>query len=477
VAKPTGFLEYMRQDAPKRPISERVRDWREFVLLPPEPALTQQAARCMDCGIPYCHAAGCPLGNLIPDFNEAVYRGRWREALELLHRTNNFPEFTGKLCPAPCEAACTLAINSAAVTIELIEHAIADRGFREGWIKPEPPASRTGRRIAIIGSGPSGLAAAQQLNRMGHAVRVYERADRAGGLLRYGIPDFKIEKHVVDRRLEQIIAEGVEFATGVDVGRDVRASYLHRKYDAILIATGAQVPRDLPVEGRDLDGIHFAMEYLTQSNRRGAGDDLACEAPIKAEGKVVVVIGGGDTGSDCVGTARRQGAREIHQLEILPKPPAPDGTENPNWPSWPWLLRTSSSHEEGCLRRWSVSTKAFIGEGGRVRGIRCVEVEWGPPGPDGRPSFGEVPNSEFTIPCDLVLLAMGFVHLEHAGIVDELGLDLDPRGNVRLDEIQQASVPRVFAAGDAALGASLVVRAIAQGRAAAEGIDRFLTGR
>ncbi|MBN1419501.1 MAG: glutamate synthase subunit beta [Planctomycetes bacterium] len=477
MAKPTGFLEFSRQDAPKRPIAERVRDWREFVLLPPEAALARQAARCMDCGIPFCHAAGCPLGNLIPDFNDAVYRGRWREALDLLHRTNNFPEFTGRLCPAPCEAACTLAINCAAVTIELIEHAIADRGFREGWIAPEPPASRTGRRIAIVGSGPAGLAAAQQLNRMGHTVRVYERADRVGGLLRYGIPDFKIEKHILDRRLEQLVAEGVELATGVDVGRDVRASYLHRKYDVLLIATGARIPRDLPIEGRDLDGIHFAMDYLTQSNRRTAEEALAGEPAIDAEGKVVVVIGGGDTGSDCVGTARRQGAREIHQIEILPQPPAPEGTENPDWPNWPWLLRTSSSHEEGCLRRWSIATKAFLGEGGRVRGIRCIRVQWDPPGPDGRRSFSEVPNSEFTIACDQVFLAMGFLHLEHAGIVDELGMELDPRGNVRIDEIHQTSVPRVFAAGDAALGASLVVRAIAQGRLAAEGIDRFLSGR
>lgn len=473
MGKPTGFLEVRREDPAKRKAADRVRDYREFELPLPAERLQKQASRCMDCGVPFCHAYGCPLANRIPDFNHMVYLGQWQRALDLLHETNNFPEFTGRLCPAPCEAACTLSVNQDPVTIRHIEQQIVEWGWREGAIRPEPAARRSGMRVAVVGSGPAGLAAAQQLGRAGHEAVVFERADRAGGLLRYGIPDFKLEKWMIDRRIEQMQAEGVTFETQVDVGADVSARYLRRSFKAILIATGASAPRDLTVPGRTLSGVHFAMDFLTRQNRLVAGESSENFTPISAAGKAVVVIGGGDTGSDCVGTARRQGAKSVRQIEILPKPPESREPFNP-WPTWPNIMRHSSSHEEGCERDWAVSTVSFSGASGKVTGLQCRRVEWDVPDASGRRAFREIPESDFEIEADLVLLALGFTHVEHGVLLQHLGARLDERGGLVLGPDGMTTHPGVFAAGDAVLGASLVVRAIRSGRQAASDVSRWL---
>jgi NAD(P)H-dependent glutamate synthase small subunit len=473
MGKPTGFMEHPREDPGKRPVAERIGDYKEIE----QPlALEQaevQASRCMDCGIPYCHAFGCPLGNRIPEFNDMVFRKQWRRALDLLHATNNFPEITGRICPAPCEAACSLSINSKPVSVRHLELQIVERGWREGWIVPQAPDRKTGRSVAVIGSGPAGLAAAQQLARRGHDVVVFEKAAAPGGILRYGIPDFKLEKWVLDRRLDQLRAEGVKFETGVEVGTDLSVRYLLRKFDAICITAGAREPRDLKAPGRGLEGIHFAMEYLAQQNRRNAGEVIPFDQEILARDKDVVVIGGGDTGSDCVGTARRQGARSLTQIELLPEPPAGRPPEEP-WPTWPTILRTSTSHEEGCERMWSIQTREFLGRGIRVRGMKCVRLAWSAPDASGRRTFKEAPGSEFEVKADLVLLALGFVHVEHGPIVGELGLKTDDRGNLAVDADGMTNVPGIFAGGDAVLGASLVVRAILLGRRMAAAVDKYL---
>jgi glutamate synthase (NADPH) small chain len=465
MGKITGFLDYPRQEAAKRPVAERVRDFREFELPVLPEHLTAQAARCMDCGIPFCNT-GCPLGNLIPDWNERAFRGRMDAALQALHATNNFPEITGRVCPAPCEAACVLGINADPVSIKLIEREIADRAFAEGRVIPLPPKHRTDKRVAVIGSGPAGLAAAQELARAGHAVTVFERDDEIGGLLRYGIPDFKLEKSLLERRLEQMRAEGVDFVTGADA----RADELRERFDAICLAIGSRKPRDLPIPGRELGGIHFAMDFLTQQNRRVAGKPVAGSEAILATGKHVIVIGGGDTGSDCIGTSHRQGAISVTSLEILPRPPDERDASTP-WPVWPLKLRTSSSHEEGGEREWSIATQRFEGAGGHVTKLCCVRVE---PKAGG---FEPVAGSELELEANLVLLAMGFVHPEHPGLVTDLEVALDRRGNVQIDESSMTSVPGIFAAGDCQRGQSLVVWAIADGRRAARGIDRWLMGQ
>ncbi len=471
--KHSGFLEYNREDAAKRPVAERILDFKEFEASLPEDRLKQQTARCMDCGIPHCHTFGCPLGNRIPDWNELVYEGHWKKALDLLHATDNFPEFTGRICPAPCEAACTLAFNQEPVTIRHIELQIVERGWNEGWIRPEPASIQSGKRVAVIGSGPAGLAAAQNLARNGHSVIVFEKADRIGGLLRYGIPDFKLEKWVIDRRLEQMRAEGVIFETGVEAGKDLSVKYMQRSFDAIVIAAGSTVPRDLPVPGRRLQGIHFAMDFLTQQNKRIAGDAIAKEEELSARDKNVIVLGGGDTGSDCVGTSRRQGAAKITQIELLPQPPKERTLFNP-WPTWPLVFRTSSSHEEGCERLWSIATKAFAGENGRVKSLQGVKLEWVEKREEGGSPWREIPDSCFELKADLVLLAMGFIHVEHGPLVKEAGLKTDSRGNITVDANLMTSVPGVFAAGDSVMGASLVVKALHQGRLAAERVNRYL---
>ncbi len=473
MSKPTGFMTYEREDAPKRPVDVRVRDFDEVELQITARQLEQQGARCMDCGIPYCHSFGCPIANLIPDWNDMVCRGQWRRALDLLHAANNLPEITGRLCPAPCEHACTLAINLPAVTIRQIELEIVEHGWENDWIVPEPAAVKTGKKVAVVGSGPSGLSAAQQLARAGHDVTVYERADRIGGILRYGIPDFKLDKSVIDRRTEQMQAEGVVFETGVDVGEDLSTRYIDRHFNAIVIAAGARVPRNLDAPGRDLGGIHFAMQYLSQQNKVNAGDAISDADRITAKDKNVVVIGGGDTGADCVGTARRQGAKQITQIELLPEPPTERTPDNP-WPEWPNTLRTSSSHQEGCDRRWSILTKECIGEDGGVQELRCVKLDWAEPDETGRRSFTEIPGSEFEIEADLVLLAMGFLRIEHGSLQQDFGLLTDVRGNLQVDENMMTARPGVFAAGDAVLGASLIVRAIGLGRAAAASVDDYL---
>jgi len=476
MGKPTGFMEHPREDPGKRPVAERVGDYKEIE----QPlALEQaevQASRCMDCGIPYCHAFGCPLGNRIPEFNDMVFRKQWRRALDLLHATNNFPEITGRICPALCEAACSLSINSKPVSVRHLELQIVERGWREGWIVPQAPDRKTGKSVAVIGSGPAGLAAAQQLARRGHDVVVFEKAAAPGGILRYGIPDFKLETWVLDRRLDQLRAEGVKFETGVEVGTDISVRYLLRKFDAICITAGAREPRDLKVPGRGLEGIHFAMDYLAQQNRRSPrrpGEVIPFDQEILARDKDVVVIGGGDTGSDCVGTARRQGARGLTQIELLAEPPADRPPEDP-WPTWPTILRTSTSHEEGCERMWSIQTREFLGRGIRVRGMKCVRLTWSAPDASGRRTFKEVPGSEFEVKANLVLLALGFVHVEHGPIVGELGLKTDDRGNLAVDADGMTNVPGIFAGGDAVLGASLVVRAILLGRRMAAAVDKYL---
>jgi glutamate synthase (NADPH/NADH) small chain len=474
MGKVTGFIEIKRKKHPTRPVEERIHDWREVYLPYPTPELRDQGARCMDCGIPFCHQ-GCPLGNLIPDWNDLVYRDRWHAAIERLHATNNFPEFTGRLCPAPCEGSCVLGINADPVTIKAVEVSIIDRAYDEGWVTPRPPASRTAKKVAVVGSGPAGLAAADQLNRAGHLVTVFEKSDRIGGLLRYGIPEFKMEKRVLDRRLALMEAEGVAFKTGINVGgADMPAARLRADFDAVLLAAGAGQPRDLPVPGRDLRGVHFAMEYLTLQNRRCEGDVIPDDAFITAAGKHVIIIGGGDTGADCLGTAHRQGAKSVTQLELLPRPPAERAADNP-WPQWPNIFRVSTAHEEGGERLYAVSTQRFTGDDtGHVRTLHAVKVEMirG----DGRMQFEPVAGSEFEIPADLVLLAMGFVGPERGPLVDDLALQLTDRGNVWRDQRWMTNVPGVFAAGDMQRGQSLIVWAIAEGRSAARGIDQFLTG-
>lgn len=473
---PKGFLKIRREGPKRRPVEERVHDWREIYQPLPEETLKAQGARCMDCGTPFCQSAtGCPVHNLIPDWNDLVYRGRWKDALKVLHSTNNFPEFTGRLCPAPCESACVLGIIDDPVAIRNIEQAIVDRGFEEGWVTPILPETRTGKKAAVVGSGPAGLAAAQQLARAGHQVTVFEKADRIGGLLRYGIPDFKMEKWVLDRRLAQLRAEGVAFRTGIEVGKDLPAAELRQQFDAVLLAGGAMAPRDLQVPGRELRGIHLAMEYLTQQNRRNAGAVIPPYAEITAKGKRVVVIGGGDTGSDCVGTAHRQGAIAVTQFEILPEPPPKRSPSTP-WPYWPNMLRSSHAHEEGCRREWSVSTKRFSGVDGQVVRLQAVRVDW-VADDQGRQRMVEIPGSEFEVETDLVLLAMGFLHPAKEGLLAGLGAQLDDRGNVAVDEHYMTSVEGVFAAGDMKRGASLIVWAISEGRKAAAGIDRYLLSR
>ncbi len=476
MGKPTGFLEYEREETPYRPVERRVGDWRHVQDDAPPDSVQRQAARCMDCGIPFCNQ-GCPLGNVIPDWNDLVFRDKWEDALVRLHSTNNFPEFTGLVCPAPCEAACVLGINDDPVTIKQVEWEIVRRGWQEGWVRPVRPERRSGRSVAVVGSGPAGLAAAQQLSRAGHTVTVFEKSDRVGGLLRYGIPDFKLEKWIIDRRLEQMREEGVLFQTGVQVGRDLSTADLRRGFDAVVLCMGSEQPRDLPIPGRDLEGIHFAMDFLTQQNRRVAGDDVAADAEILATGRHAVILGGGDTGSDCVGTSHRQRARAVTSIELLERPPDSRDASTP-WPLWPLVFRSSSSHTEGGAREFAVMTKEFLGSGGRVEKLRAVRVAFGPPDPQtGRRAMEEVPGSAFELPADLVLLAMGFVHPVHEGLLEELDVRLDPRGNVAADARSFAtSEPGVFAAGDCRRGQSLVVWAQWEGRECARAVDRYLAG-
>jgi glutamate synthase (NADPH/NADH) small chain len=471
MGKITGFLEFERQGPSKEKVPQRLKHWREFERETPEEQLKVQGARCMDCGIPFCHK-GCPLGNIIPDWNDLVYRGRWHDAIDRLHATNNFPEFTGRICPAPCEEACVLNINNDPVTIKNIERNIIDRAFAAGIVHPLLPERHSGKSVAVVGSGPAGMACAQQLARAGHAVTLFERADRVGGLLRYGIPDFKMEKWLIDRRMEQMEAEGVTFRTGIDVGRDVTGDQLRGEFDAVVLSCGATKPRDLPVPGRELAGVHFAMDFLPQQNKVNAGD--AVPGQILAAGKRVVILGGGDTGSDCLGTSNRQGATSVHQFELLPEPPK----DRPalSWPNWPMILRTSSSHEEGVQRDWSINTKAFLGDAkGRLRALRGVRLEWAQD--NGRPVMKEIPGSEFELPCELVLLALGFLGPETDTIVSQLGCALTERGNVQAGPDYQTTTPGVFACGDARRGQSLVVWAIWEGRECARGVDAYLMGQ
>jgi glutamate synthase (NADPH/NADH) small chain len=476
MGKATGFLEFERTDRGYIKPEERLTNYKEYVTPLPEAELTKQAARCMNCGIPYCHN-GCPVNNMIPDWNDLVYRDQWQAALETLHSTNNFPEFTGRICPAPCEASCTLNITETPVTIKSIECAIVDRGWEEGWIKPQLPARKTGKRVAVVGSGPAGMAAAQQLARTGHAVTLFEKQDRIGGLLRYGIPDFKMEKHLIDRRVDQMAAEGVEFRTGTEVGSTLPFDVLLAGYDAVVLTGGAEWPRELEVDGRNLSGIYPAMDYLTQQNKRVAGDTEDRAAPrgtISATGKHVVVIGGGDTGADCIGTAARQGAASITQIEIMPKPPEHEN-KGLTWPNWPHKLRTAPAHYEGCTRDWAVLTKQAVGENGKLTALDCVRVEWVHEA--GRMQMREVAGSAFQMKADLVLLAMGFLGPRRAGLLETSGVALDARGNVQADtEAYQTSVPKVFAAGDMRRGQSLVVWAIREGRQCARAVDEFLMG-
>jgi len=475
MGKPDGFMDSGRKPPERRPVADRKTDYLEVYRSWPEDHSREQGGRCMDCSVPFCHM-GCPLGNVIPEFNHQVYLGDWAKALEILLSTNNFPEFTGRICPAPCEASCVLSINSDPVTIEYIEKEIADRGFELGLIKPQPPKYRTGKKVAVVGSGPSGLAAAQQLNRAGHCVTVFERDEFIGGLLALGIPDFKLEKHVLRRRLDQMADEGIIFQTNTNVGVDLATTELLKEFDAVCVTCGSTEARDLEVPGRELDGIHLAMEYLTQQNRVLAGQIVSPEDRITAEGKRVVILGGGDTGADCLGTAHRQGAEVVYQLELLPEPPDQRDTNNP-WPEWPTTMRSSPAHEEGGVRDYNVLTKSFTGIDGIVNELHAVRVDWSTVGDNGRPAMNEVPDSGFELKIDLVLLAMGFLHPRHSGLVEELGIELDPRGNIKVDQDKMTSVPGVFAAGDAARGQSLVVWAIAEGRDLAQGVDRYLMGR
>ncbi len=473
MGKADGFLEYSRGLSPKRPVPERLKDYREITKPLLSEEINKQGARCMDCGIPFCHALGCPVYNLIPEWNDAVYRGQWHDAFERLALMNNLPEVTGRVCPAPCETACTLAINCAPVTIEQIELSIIEKAFAEGWVKPQPPLKETGKKIAVVGSGPAGLSAAQQLRRMGYSVTLFEKSSKIGGLLRFGIPDFKLEKWVLDRRMEQMKAEGVRFEVNVDVGVHLPAEELKKNFDGILLTMGAGAPRDLKVPGRELPGVHFAMDFLTLSNKVVSGE-IQPDQLISAKGKTVLVIGGGDTGSDCVGTANRLGAKKVYQFEILPKPREWKEPWNPSWPNWPLILRTSTSHEEGCERDWSITTKKFTGRGGKVHEVHCARVEWELDKTTGQYSMKEIPGTEFVLQADLVLLAMGFVHVEHSKLLTDLGVQFDARGNVQTDGSYMSSVTGIFAAGDTVRGASLVVWAISQGRQAAQAIHSHL---
>ncbi len=497
MGKPTGFMEFKRETPTRRPVNLRILDWKEVYEEFPEDKLRAQGARCMDCGIPFCHghaingnaldSVGCPLGNLIPDWNDLVYRGRWQDALDMLFKTNNFPEFTGRICPAPCEEACVLGINEKPVTIKNIEVTIIEHAFANGWVKPQPPTTRTGKKVAVIGSGPAGLGCAAQLNKAGHEVTVFERADHIGGLLMYGIPEFKLEKRIVDRRVDLMKAEGIKFVTNANVGFNVKIEDLRRDFDAVVLAGGATKPRDLPVPGREFKGIHFAMEYLPQGNKRALGNKVEQEL-IDAKGKNVIILGGGDTGADCLGTAERQGAKSIKQFELLPKPPTDreheivkDGRLLP-WPYWPMIYRSSSAHEEADqifgveIRDYSINTKKFTGVDGHVTKLHGIKLSW-TKGPDGRPAMQEMPGSEFELDCDLCLLALGFVSPEHPGPIDQLGLTKDARGNVQVNANYMTSIPGVFAAGDIRRGQSLVVWAISEGRQAARGVDEFLMGK
>lgn len=468
MGKVTGFLEIQREQPTRRKADERIRDWFEIYDPFPEAKQREQGARCMDCGVPFCHT-GCPVNNLIPDWNDLVYNGRWEAAIRRLHSTNNFPEFTGRICPAPCEAACVLGINQPPVSIKLVERSIVERGWEEGWIHPEPPEHSTGKRVAVVGSGPSGLAAAQQLRRAGHSVTVYEKNDRIGGLLRYGIPNFKLEKHIIDRRIEQMRAEGVNFVVNAHVGVNVPVEALTGQYEAVLLCGGAENPRDLNIPGRELNGIHFAMEFLPQQNRRNEGDTVDPSTAILATGKRVLIIGGGDTGADCLGTSHRHGAKSVHQIEIMPKPPEQRAATTP-WPLWPMQLRTESSHEEGGVRDWSVNSIKFTGDAkGNVKQLHGIRV--GPP-----PKFEQLPGSEFTLDVDLVLLAMGFLGPVRNGMIEQLGLALDNRGNVATTNYM-SSVDGIFAAGDMRRGQSLVVWAISEGRKAAAAVDAYLSAQ
>ncbi len=468
---PKGFLNIKRRESGYRPVEERVNDYREVERLLPDEQRKLQASRCMDCGVPFCHW-GCPVGNIMPEWQDMIFREDWKAAYDILRETNNFPEFTGRVCPAPCEASCVLSINDEPVTIRQNELSVIEKAFELGLVKPEPPEKRTGKKVAVVGSGPAGLACADILNKYGHSVTVYEAEDSIGGYLRFGIPDFKLEKKVIDRRVNLLAAEGIEFKTGVKIGRDVTATDLRNRYDAVMLSIGARKPRDLDIGGRSLSGIYFAMDYLQQQNRRVRGEQIAEAELIRPINKRVVVIGGGDTGSDCVGNANRQGASSITQIEILPEPPA-HRTESEPWPLWPKLNKTSSSHEEGCERFWSVRTIRFFGEDGEVKGINAVRVMW-EKNDEGKMIMKDIPGSEFEIPADLVFLAMGFLHPEHDGPIEDLNLDLDKSGNIIVDDDYMTSENGVFSAGDSVRGASLVVWAIHQGRESAKGINRFL---
>ncbi len=472
MGKVTGFMEIEREGWPERPISQRIHDWKEIYQEFPKDKLVSQGARCMDCGIPFCNQ-GCPLGNYIPEWNDLIYKNDWREAIDRLHATNNFPEFTGMLCPAPCEGACVLGINNKPVTIKYIEFHIIDQAFREGWVVPQLPQTETGKKVAVIGSGPAGLACAQQLRRVGHRVTVFEKDDRIGGLLRYGIPDFKMEKHRIDRRLNQMKTEGVVFKTGIQVGQDLPWEELKTQYDAVALCIGAMQPRDLNVPGRDLKGVHLAMEYLTQQNKANAGDPI--KNPITAKDKKVIILGGGDTGADCLGTAHRQGAASIHQMEIMERPPDQRSVNNP-WPQWPYVYRISPAHAEGGIRDYAVMTKKLSGVNGVLKKLHAVRVEWAHPPNGGAPQMKEIAGSEFEMEVDLLLLAMGFTGPVKAGLVDNMGIKLDARGCITVDENFMTSIPGFFAAGDSHRGASLIVWAIAEGRKCARGIDKYLMG-
>jgi len=475
MGKPTGFLEFSREMPSKRPVKERVNDYREFIEKYPTQKLNQQASRCMDCGVPFCHH-GCPLGNIIPEFNDAVYRKSWREAYDILASTNNFPEFTGRICPAPCESSCVLGINQPPVAIEEIEKHIIEIAFEKGFVKPHKPNLRTGKKVAVVGSGPAGMAAAAQLNAAGHSITVFERDDAPGGLLRYGIPDFKLEKWIIDRRIAIMEEEGIVFQCNAEVGVNVSVNDLLRQFSAVVLTGGSTIPRDLPAPGRDLKGIHFAMDFLKQQNKRVSRLLDKNEEPIMATGKHVVVIGGGDTGSDCVGTSNRHGAKSITQFELLPKPPDERTMQMP-WPTYPMVLKISSSHEEGCERQWAVNTKEFISDGnGNIKALKIVDLEW-KTGDNGRAQFVEIEGSAREIPCDLALLAMGFVHPQHEGLINDLAVELDERGNVRASEkLYQTNIQKIFTAGDMRRGQSLVVWAISEGRECARKVDEFLMG-
>jgi len=477
MGKPTGFMEYTRQDRDYKPVEERTKHFEEFVIPLSDQELKKQGARCMDCGIPFCHQ-GCPVNNIIPDWNDLVWKGEWQRAINVLHSTNNFPEFTGRICPAPCQEACTLNLTDEPVSIKTIECAIVDKAWDNGWIKPLTAEHKTGKKVAIVGSGPAGMACAQQLARAGHDVSLFEKNDRIGGLLRYGIPDFKMEKRLIDRRVEQMQAEGVTFRPGTHVGSDITTEQLMNEFDAVALTGGSEQPRDLSVTGRELEGVHFAMQFLPQQNRREAGDTVAADLSITAKDKHVIVIGGGDTGSDCIGTSIRQACKSVTQLEILPKPPDRED-KGLTWPDWPNKLRTSSSQEEGTMRDWCVASKEFIGENGKVSKIRCIRVEWKKDG-QGAWQMNEIEGSKFELDAELVLLAMGFIHPVHEGMLNDLGVSYDGRGNVKGDtegaDAYKTSIDKVFAAGDMRRGQSLVVWAIREGRQCARAIDEFLMG-